>query len=360
MADDTIGGDFEEFEEEVGDVGSVGEATIGRNGGGAVLRYYCLSADLGDRIDSTLETVAQEPRGSDGGLQRTNPLACPIPEFKHFFASRISGIKGVGRATKETSDAAWLEAPGPDYYADYPLWTYAVQFDPRPYALLDDDSIDTESITWYDFDGGSNTTPCATEWRRNTVVMKGRSTVEAVTAQFGAMKLRLGGATADDKQLMAMPSLMIPKAQLIVKHIGVPQWWHTSPVNNYDALLGTCNQLEFLDYSPGSLVLMEVQASDPYSPPRPELDFEEVIGAIVQDKIVDLTLVFDIYTRDPVATITPTNGNDICGPANALPNIDGKFYYATTVVTPTDSAADGRPRFRSGVHQFLFRSPVDG
>lgn len=357
--DTGLGDDWEDFEELV-DESAPGEATIGRNGGGATLPYVCLSADLAARIGDTLESVAQEPRGDDGGLVRTNPLAHPWPEFRHFYASKMVNIKGFGLCEKATSDADWLEAPGPAYYADYPMIRYTVQFDPRPYAILSDDSIDTEEILWFNDDGDPFSTPCATEWRRNTVAKKGESTVEAVTAQFGHMLLRLGGETSADKQLTAMPSIMIPKAQLVIQHIGVPQWWHTSPVNNYDATLGRCNQLEFLDYAPGALVLMKVMASDPYSPPQPELEFDDWYGTIVQDKIVDITMVFDIFTRDPEVEITPENANDICGAANALPNIDGKFYYATTLVTPTDSAEAGRPRFRSMPFQFLFRSPVDG
>jgi hypothetical protein len=358
VADDVIGEDWEDFEEAVDDF-SPGDASIGRNGGGATLRYHCLPDDFEDRIAATLETVEQEPRGDDGGLTRVNPLAHPWPAFKHFYASRITNVKGQGQVEKVESGSDWLEAPGPDFYAQYDLIGYTIQFDPRPYAVLSDDAIDSEDIVWYDFDGDEHTTPCATEFRRNTVVKKGESNAEVITAQFGMMKLRLGGDEADDKQLQAQPSLIIPKAQLIIQHIGVPQWWHLSPVNNYDALLGTCNQLAFLDYAPGSIVLMKVAASDPYSPPQPLLDTEEVFGAIVQDKIVDITMIFDIYTRDPEATITPANDNDVCGPANALPNIDGKFYYATTVTNP-DVAEDGRPRFRSMPHQFLFRSPVDG
>ncbi len=354
---DELTSEWEDFEEAT-DETSPGDASIGRNGGGATLRYHCLPGDFSDRIAATLETVEQEPRGDDGGLQRTNPLAHPWPQFNHFYASKMTGIKGYGQVEKVESGSGWLEAPGPDFYAQYDLVGYTIQFDPRPYAILSDDAIDSEDVLWYDFDGEDHITPCATEFRRNTVIKKGESTVEAVTAQFGQMKLRLGGSEADDKALMAMPSLMVPKAQLIIQHVGIPQWWHTSPVNNYDALLGCCNQAEFLDFGAGSLVLMKVMASDPYSPPQPELDFEDVFGAVVQDKIVDVTLVFDIYTREPEAAITPTNANDVCGPANALPHIDGKFYYATTVTSPDDASA-GRPRFRSMPFQFLFRSPVD-
>lgn len=358
MAEDTIGDDWEDFEERVDDV-SPGDASIGRNGGGATLPYYCLPVDLVDRIDETLETVEQEPRGTDGGLRRTNPLAHPWPEFRHYYASRIHSIRGAGLAEKVESEGEWLEAPGPAYYSNYPLLSYSIQFDPRPYAVLSDDSIDTENIRWWNDDAEEFTTPCATEWRRNTVIKKGPSTTEVITATFGGLKLRLGGDTADDRQLMAMPSIMIPKSTLIVVHVACPQWWHLSPVNNYDAMMGRTNQVAFLGYGPASLVLSQVSASDPYSPPRPEMDYEDVVGVVVQDKIVDITMVFDIYTRDPEVEIEPDHANDVCGPAQCLPHIDGKFYYATTVGNP-DSAEEGRPRFRSGVFQFLFRSPIEG
>jgi len=336
-----------------------GDATIGRNGGGATMEFACLPDELSDRISETLESVEQDPRGDGGGLMRTLPLAHPWPALRHFYASKMSNIRGHGVSEVVTEDE-WLEAPGPSSYAQYQLIRYRCQFDPRPYAVLSDESIATEEIVWHDDAGTEHRTNCAQEWKRNTIIRKGDSTVEVITAQLGFMKLRMGGSTADDRQLQAQPALFIPKSSLIVTHVGLPLWWQTSPVANYDALVGRCNQKPIFDYTAGSLVLMKVAASEPYSPPQPSLEYEDTYGAVAQDKIIDVTMIFDIYVREPEATVTPTNKNDVCGPANAMPHIDGKFYYATSVVSPTDSAAAGRPRFRSGVMQFLFRSPIDG
>jgi hypothetical protein len=376
MPETPYGSDFEDYEEEVAQVAPT-VASIGRDNGTASITYLCKHDEIPGKIRDVMEYTHIDERYG-GGLRRNIPLACPLPGLEHLYALRISPIRGFGIADKEFSEGAWLEAPGPVYYATYEGMKYSVEFSTRPYAVLPDSSIETDQIEWYDVNNEKYTTPCAEEFRRFVIIKKGDTSVELITQQNGQMKLRLSANNpSKDLQLTAMPSMVVPKSSLVVRHIGIPAWWVQDSGNNYDLCVGKVNQKEIFGYRPGTLLLMSMSSSEPYPSPVAKSSYDNVTRKVTVERFVDVTLNFAVTNRSPVVMIYPENKNHIADGWNTGPShVDRRFYYITTTIRESTSGAFvfantnttdndvgatlGTPPYKSIPFQFLFRSPLRG
>ena len=346
--------DYTEFVSEL----SPSTAGFAMEGGRATLQLWVAAGELEDAITDLLGDV--ESSGT-GGLVRTLPKA--HPRFPWMFASRISNIQGRKWTGKEPSEAE-LEAPPLDFYAEYDRYLLTVDFEPRPYPVLSDEAIPSESFTWYDESGASQSENRPEEWRRFCWGYPVPQP-ELITAQRGMMVFRLSDATEPAAPHLTSfpdhPRMILPKAALKFVFHQIPLQWVTSESSWIVRGIGKINQLEWNSYPAGSL-LYTAPSVRPYTPPVPTLDLFE--GVYSAEKLCDVEFNFE-YTNRSNGGATPTisNPNWIAAGHNLLPWLyDRKFYYATATpfirppATDTDPSV-WAPTYESFPFQLLFTDP---
>ena len=345
--------DYTEFVSEL----SPSASGFAMEGGRATLQLWVAAGELEDAITDLLGDV--ESSGT-GGLVRTLPKA--HPRFPWMFASRISNIQGRKWTGKEPSEAE-LEAPPLGHYAEYDRYLLSVDFEPRMYAVLSDEAIPTESVTWYTENGEVRSYDRPQEWLRfawGQMVWQ----PELITAQRGQMVFRTSDATEPSPPhrtaFQSFPRMTLPKALVKFHWYQVPLGWVDSENSWIVRGIGKINQLDWNGYPAGSLLFTGL-GTRPYTPPVPTLDLFE--GVYSAEKLCDVEFNFE-YTNRSNGGATPTisNPNWIAAGHNLLPWLyDRKFYYATARPLGADAAdtepSKWVPTYESFPFQLLFTDP---
>lgn len=328
------------FNERADDL-SPGVGGFDMKGGKATLILDVAPDELEDAITELLGSVS--PAG-DGTLTRTLPKAHPF--WPWLFASRISNIQGV-RFNEAVEANDELEAPSLDEYGEYELWRLTVEFEPRPYAVLADDSIELESVNWYDEAGGGGPVDLSTEYYRFTdydVLPQ----PELITANQGQMSLVIGVSTTAVFQ--SFPRITMPKAVVKFRWYQIPFSYVDSTNSYLTDYIGYINQNAWYGWPAGSLLYTGATVVR-YTPPVPDVVPGFAGVSFSTEKLCDVELVFEYTKREAEYTPTLSNPNWIVGGHNLQPRFtDRKFYYVK-------SNADGQSLFPSVPFDLLFHDP---
>ena len=123
---------------------------LAQNGGAAVLTGFIPTADLETILMGGIETAVAD--NASGKIFRTNPVS--HPRFNQMFVREIVSAQDISFIEKVAADPdGYLEVPCLPAFADYRKYKIGVSFEPRPYALLDDSSIERYTIEYYDENG---------------------------------------------------------------------------------------------------------------------------------------------------------------------------------------------------------------
>lgn len=295
-----------------------------------------------------LEPALREALGyctiSGIGLQRDLPLA--HPQFPWLFCERISNAQGVSFDKKQDSNNTIdgvdveLEAEPFPFYARYKHYEMALEFLPRPYAVVKDSQLQRQTIQWWDINTAA-ASPLSfevqTEWWR-FVELDVQPAGDYLTAAQGAFLFRMNSNPSGfTLQNTAIPSgalkLYVSTKSVKFRWYQVPFSFITSGNSYFDQYAGRVNQYDFYGYPKGTLLMNNVEVLKVYTQPFPQ--FVEYNGAFLptQQKLCDLQL--NCTFRDPPLAQAYTPGgteskNNIVAGHNLIPcHIDNKFYYGT-------------------------------
>lgn len=338
-----------------------GESGFSPDGGKSTMQFLVEDSRAGEFVLDVLGDTEYEC-GANGKVQRRMPMA--HPRWPFHYGSRVAWMRGLGKAPLEETDAAWYDAPPPEWFGRYKWFRALVEFTPRPFAVRSDDSVGSESVTYFDDEGSAYVTTVPKEWERFVQIEDGGGAVDVVTAQYGQAKLRAGGNPNLDRQLQYMPSVRLPRNALILTWYGVPARYTLSPDSWIRKCLGHVNSSEFLGYPAGWLRL-DSYASKAYQPAIPGYELEA--GGYRVEMMCDIKLTMAVAPRNAKARIVPTRGGmPIDGWNTAVNYADLGSYYVSTDVTPfgpdnkptgPDSAEGGVSMHMGREFRLLFRDP---
>ena len=288
-----------------------------------------------------------------GGLMRTLPLA--HPQYPWLFASELT-ITGLGFDQQASSSSQIFEAPPIASFAVYKRYQYQITFTQRPYILLQDVSIPSEAIEYYDADGTQQFEGnVPREYWRFTDYEEYPS-AEFLTAQQGQFTFdRQDLEVPDGNTVPGQLRLLQRKSTIKFRWYQVPNHYLTSEYSYIKAAQGTVNQLEWNGWMPGTLLFAGCNVLKRYTPPNPEPD-PWMDGTIGNAKLIDLEFIFQYF--DPgleAPPVTPTNPNHVVGGHNLLPWMaagGGKYYYARG-----GENVDYAPIYNSYPYQLIFKDP---
>jgi hypothetical protein len=349
-------------------VNSVGPLSAGFSieGGRVTDSYYIVPQSLASPSvlsvevlsDAVKETLGTTEAAGDGSLTRALPKCHPL--FPWCYASSITRLVGTGKKDMNGNEATlydadvFLEADPMTSQSWAHVWYQMdVEFTPRPYALLDDESITVESLTWTEVDGTTVTSDFANEWIRYTE-FDYEPNPEIAHAQQGQMKFTLN--TTDPPHgytFSGFPRMIIPKATVRLRWYQVPFSYLLS-VNSYLVeFIGRINQFDWNGWDAGSLLYLGVRVLRKYTPPVPAIEFSELgNNTFSTEKYCDIELMFEETVREQTDVPTPTNDNYIAAGHNLQPFLGNRdFYYAT-------SGYDNEtPTYFSAPFELLFTDP---
>lgn len=320
---------------------SLSQAGFGVDGG----RAQMLLKIPHDYLEPALKEALGYTTVSGIGLQRDLPLA--HPQFPWLFCDRISNTQGVQFRNKQDANDniggvdVELEAEPFPYYARYQNYELALEFLPRPYAIVKDSQLQRQTVTWYDI----NTNPAGaglsfevqTEWWRY-LELDVQPAGEYLTAGQGAFLFRMNsnpsGFTLKDTGIPSgQLKLYVSSKAVKLRWYQVPFSFVTSTNSYFDKYSGRVNYQDFYGFPKGTLLLNNVEVLKTYTQPFPE--FVPWNGAFLptQQKLCDLQ--FNCIYRNPTLAQAYTPGateskNNIVGGHNLIPcHIDNQFYYGT-------------------------------
>lgn len=359
-----------DFYEQTGGQASPVSAGFSMDGGRATGPWFTpriepedLEAEMPDALWNNITTVlgTTQANGENGGLNRTLPRACP--PFPWLVAERITSIVGLGPPVLLDVD------PDNEYevqaltsaYCAYPIYRFNIDFLQKPYDLLLDDSIQTESVTWTKEDESEETLDVQQEWYRY-VDWDVQPSPEILDGQQGQLILRTNAETGvHGKPCNGFPRIGVPKATIRFRWYQIPFKFIGHAESNLVKYLFYINQTEWYETAPGELLYLGLTVSKRYPPPVPEYVPTYSGGvAFSTEKLCDVEMLFEWTIRTAGATPpTPENNNWIAAGHNLLPYLGGidtdrGFYYATA---NSNTAAYQHPVYPSVPFQILFRDP---
>lgn len=350
-------GDKANLYEDVAD-GSVEGARVGFSPeGGKTERIWQITPDdITDLVESFPIIVGkcEYDASSNGKLTRTLPLADPL--YPWLYASALNGIQGYGQYDAIDADPQ-LEAPTFEKGAFWSHYRLGVESLPRPFPVLPDHYIPSNTGTWYpETDPG--TTPeqyvYAEEQRRFcTWDMVPQS--DYVTQQKGSMKFNSDDA-ANSHIFQAMPRYYLPNSLYTVTWYYVPIRLIISAKSYIMRWRGRVNQNAMtgpdgLRFEPGELLYLNFSQKMFTPPVQTVVNLGGYSKIISTEKFAHITFQF-LFTRRKLfssPSVAPTNLNFVVGGHNLLPWMDGNFRYAEV---STDSTR--RPTWLSAPLETLF------
>lgn len=337
-----------------------GSFRVGKGGGASVLTGTISSENLETILTEGVESATAD--NTTGKITRILPVA--HPRWSWHFLRNVDNAAGVSFIEKVAADpGGYLEVPPLPYYSDYQKYEIQATFEPRPYALISDDSIPQYTINYYTSTGASATKTAFREYYRY-IEWTRQPAAEYITAEFG--QYVWAGATGtgnhpanpDDNTGITKGQIrvLLPSSTWKIKWHMVPYQYVLSDNTYFDRYCGHVNQAAIFGFAAGEALVQAVNVLDVYSPPFPEFTTYTGYDSVSQDKLCDLEIVIHAVRRTPTVAVTPTNASHIAGGHNCViyaPN--GKAYYAES--GRTGSRGSGTPIYPSFPLDLLFQNP---
>jgi hypothetical protein len=321
----------------------------------AALTGY-VAPDVLSNIDAISEILGGCVADEGGGLDRSLPLA--HPEYPSLFASSVT-IKGVAFDEKVESDAASLEAPGIENYSFYRTYEYQINFKPRPYILMSNESVTwIDLLEWYDDDGVlQQTIDVPEEYYRFTDYEENPS-AEYLSAQVGQFTFERADGLAPNGNTVPGQVKILENTSLVkFRWFQVPYSFIESYNSYIKAGQGKINQLDWYGWNAGTLLFLSFSYKR-YTPPNPG-EFVWAPGIISNEKLVDIEFLFKFFEpttlQGGVLPAAPANPNHITAGHNLVPWLGGVnkgYYYAHG-----DANVGFAPKYKSYPFQLMFMDP---
>lgn len=367
--------------EATGDRGPT-DAALTMKTGRHTLQYQINNAGI-DGLQQAITQILGTVRASTSSpkLTRTLPVASPI--FPYFYASAISGIRGVGAPAKTaTSTLAKTVAASPftlpqpmPNIAMYPVWELSVEFTPRPYAAMTDDQIAGSSkivTTW--------TPPPSTagevianidsifcqEYIRFTDfdIVPQNDSITGTQGTF-TFRTKTPGATIEGKSFQGMVRMLLPNQILRLR-------WHEVPLNYYMSansylkrFVGYINQFDWFPWGgdvvfpAGSLLYI---GTNPVQYTSPVIQLQQwARGDLSTSKLATMEMTFLVTSRIGGASeggqMTPANANFIAAGHNLLPFFPNREYHYSVFNSSAIDRTLQAPAWYSIPFDMLFTNP---
>lgn len=345
---------------------SPGTASCSIESGRATLPYYLLGPNIGESdiqgaFAQILGATTDVNPGGSAKLNRLLPLAHPM--FPFWFATGISGLRGLGKPTQIAADPDLEAAPFPTY-ALYPNYELTVEFSPLPYAVRPDSVIAVSSGTWAPPPpaSGDQFYQYAPEWQRFTD-FEFVSKNDTITATQGLMRFKTGSnaepGDSGGRQFPAMPKMPLPNSIFRVYWYGVPIRYILSPNSYLRKYRGMVNQIAWWTFQgktlfqPGELLYLGFQPTKTYTSP-----FAQLMGWTNGDqtmaKYVNLAIDFLYTVRQVNDAPAAAHPNYIVAGHNLNPYFPKRLFYYTVFDDKNNTNA---PAWFSFPVELLFTDP---
>lgn len=347
---------FPNYQEAINET-SPSTAGFAVEGGKAVYKTLLLPSEINAAIGDLLGSVTAD---GAGGLKRILPRA--HPRWPWLYAARVSNILGLGVPYNAPSFAP-LESTSLGSFAEYAQYLLTIDFEPLPFAVLDDTKVSKGALTWTTAAGDTSTVSFAREDCRFTD-FEYFPKPELITAQQGQMAFytqsgaRPGAPTGRGLTFPGFLRMVIPQRAIKVRWYRVPYRYLESAQSYLAKYIGCINQIAWRNYTPGSLLYLGCTAKR-YTPTQPALVADMLTGLLVyeNEKVCDIELSL-LHTYREV-TDAPSagflgNANWVADGHNCMPWLnDRKFYY----VAGSEGITSSPPTYLSVDFRLLFSDP---
>lgn len=358
---------------EAADSRSISSGAFRTNGAKIIRRYYLQSTagplapfDVQSQITNILgTTVDNGPQSSNGVINRVLPYA--DPQFPWCYATDVNYL-GVDYFTETPAQASGpLEVSQIADFAFYNTAWFDITFEPRPYPLLQDHSINSYKTTYVSETNVSYPYTYFAEWNRFCDITL-TPQFNFIQQQAGQMVFQAnngGSCGANGKQYKAMPRIALPDIIFEILWVGVPMRYIFSD-NSYFTRdwVGRVNQDEFSTptspgFEPGELLWLGWKPV-PYTPSiQSEIQIANGNVGYAPTKLMNITLTFLYTPRVLYDTVSPPpSSNYVVGGHNLLPWQDRHFHYAVTTTSSQECVSQaGTPSFLSFPLYAIFTDP---
>lgn len=348
---------------------SPSKARFSTGGGAATVEYIIPAANIGMFIQNILGNVSKSANGS---LKRILPAAHPYYDW--LYASEISNIEGI--SPSGVADASNYQRIIQSHFKDvatYRFYKLTVNFQPRPYLIIDDATLSGYAETKLQYtDLGSPPASVSfvdrKEYARFVEISVDPNAEYLTTAvnTFVFSTPLSGSGSPDGKPVANQNGGGI---NLLVSKPTVKLTWYFVPYeivfsSNIQEAQGKVNQNTFFNFPPGSLLFTGVETNK-YSPPYQNIAQSPLTARPEQTRLCDITFVFKLFApktselgllpiADPGMVVVngQTTGFAIPYGHNLCPwPSDLKYYYAKI---GNDKLLPGRPIYTAYPMEKLF------
>lgn len=303
-------------------------------------------------------------------LIRQIPLS--LPEFPWLYATRVTQFQGVGIDGRSTTDsfanfdAFWqLDKDIPRYAGVYKAYRFTVEYTTRPYRILNQAQIEAYGVVnrnqYYIKTDAAGPVQVQNipfqdtfEWTRYLTVEEtpkpellannlGRWAYKTIDGVDNTGPTNNGALTTQDG---SGSNLLLMKSEVRVK------WWFLPYriINNKNFFnaYNKINSTKFLWYSPGTLLLKNIEINS-YSSPYPIENIEYSTNPLLmntsylKNRYCDLTFVFERFDLPltsigtlPTANYTALPGKIRAG-HNCMPYSGNLLYYYVETQAPANN-----------------------
>jgi hypothetical protein len=336
---------------------SPSKASFSTGGGAATMEVVIPRVSIGSYIQNILGSVE---KAGDGSLKRKLPAAHPYYDW--LYATRISNIEGI--TPDGLSEASNYQRIIQTHFKDVAIYKYyklTIEFEPRPYLIIDDASLAgqrEQKVHYYNLANDSTNYIDCKEWYR-FVEISLEPGAELLTTAVNNFVFVTTGASPNQvpvsNQNGGGVNITISKPVMKLKWYFVP--YEVVFSKNIEDALGKVNQYLFFNYTAGSLLFKGVEV-EKYSPPYQAIAQSPLITRPESTRLCDVTFTFQLFSPSPndVGTTIPArSGFRVPYGHNLIPFPgDLKFHYAEM---EAGYPAGGRPVYPSYPMEKLFLLP---
>lgn len=339
---------------------SPSKASFQIDGGSATMDFIIDRANLGNMVSDILGSVEKTGEVS-GRLKRRLPAAHPY--YNWLYATKINDITGLKPYGRQLGESYQVE---PELNHIYDFTTYEkykvqVQFEPRPYLMMDDEELKGKERTvrwYYDVDLNFVDFQDPMEYLR-FVDIETKPQAEFLSSPVGqfVFKTQSGGGVNDvsvTNQNGGGVNMIIVKSEVRFTWFFVP--YEIAFSENISDAFGKVNQYDFFGYPKGTLLMVGAETKR-YPPPEQLQRLDPAFNTSVSQKLCDITLVCSAFiqpSRDLSTDIPASDAFKIKDGHNLLPAA-GTLKYNYVESVSSVSGATKRPIYDSYPFERMFR-----
>jgi hypothetical protein len=290
-------------------------ASFGMDGGSAQVDYIVarsgLQLFLQEILGRALIQKTNDAGNITGRLIREIPLA--HPEYNWLYASRINQVQGIGLAGANDAEDSFvsltddLERNMPKFYTVYEKYRVSVQFEPRPYLLLNDEQMGPywNNVSYYSPTGGGKNYADYAEYLRFTRI-KYEPNAQLLPSNNGSFFLHSPDLPGGNPQPISQangagPRITVVKNTVKITWFFVPYKMVTSKtIQQAYGRVNFTSSGNFFGFPDGSLLFLGMEINDYPGPvPSTTIDLNKIWDSVYDNKYCDITFVFEQFEVAP-------------------------------------------------------------